>query len=225
MKIDISIICPVCSTSGKIQISKKDLGKASRGLLSISIPEQVVCEHSFIAYIDRNFKVRDYFVPDFEISLRGLGSVKPEQAKSSIGLSEEIEASQNQLGLPKLPENCKPGDLIEQEYNDDLLLSYIFTINKAGDRKELFSFSILVANDQKSKLYKLVIKDFIAHLKQAGLLSEDILKNHQKVIYSSFNKESDIEIKNTVIPLSKIFKEKKKKLKELRMKELKGSFF
>ncbi|TFG00399.1 MAG: hypothetical protein EU541_02410 [Promethearchaeota archaeon] len=225
MKIEISITCPICSKWGKIEIAEKELGKASRGLLSISISEDLICEHSFIAYVDRNLKVRDYFVPDFEISLRGLGSVKNREGMESISSEDDKIETSHELGLPTLPENCGSGDLIEQEYKKKTLLSYLFTIKKSNGKEELFSFSILLNKNQEVDLYKLVIKEFIEFLKQNSLLNEKFFKTNQKLIYKNFNDKTDIETENIFIPLSNIFKSKKKELKKLRMEELKGSFF
>ena len=227
--MNVNVRCPICSETAEIEVAKKELGKASRGLLSVSIPENLVCEHSFITYIDRNFKVRDYFVPDFEINLRGLGSVMSAEGEgeppSSTPSSKKTEAEKGTMGAPKLPANCKPGDLIEQEYKNNTLLSYIFSYKNKEDKKELFSFSILLNKDQKIKLYKLVVQEFIDSLKQHGLLNEKILKNYQQKIFTSFNEESDLEVENISIPLSGIFKAKKKELKRLRLEEMKGSFF
>jgi len=221
--------CPICSETAEIEVSKKELGKASRGLLSIGIPEDLVCEHSFITYVDRNFKVRDYFVPDFEINLRGLGSIMSAEGEGdstiSTPSSKKTEVAEGTLGAPKLPANCKPGDLIEQKYKDNTLLSYIFSHENKEDKKELFSFSILLNKDQEVKLYKLVVQEFIERLKDHGLLNENVLKNYQQIIFTSFNEESDLEVENVSIPLSEIFRAKKKELKRLRLKEMKGSFF
>lgn len=230
MKImNVHICCPICSKTNEIQISKKELGKASRGLLSISLPKNVVCNHSFIVYVDRNFKVRDYFIPDFEINLRGLGTLSPraereESARSSTRTGVKGKSQRGKI-IPEFPEDCKAGDIIEQEYNNDSILSYIFTLDQDKDRKELFSFSILLNKDQNIELYKLVVKEFIECLRQNCLLAEDIFKKNQKLIYTSFNDAIDLQINKISIPLSDIFKKKKKELKKLKKHQLKGSFF
>ncbi len=215
--MDVDIRCPICSESGKIEVSKKELGKASRGLLSISLPENVVCKHSFVAYIDKNFKVRDYFVPDFEINFRELGPI------SSI--EQEKTEKQEESILPGLPANCKSGDMIEQEYKNDTLLSYIFSLEKTKGAQELVSFSILLRKNQNMELYKLVIQEFIKILKKNKLLNEKTLKTNQKSVFKCLNDESDLDLDYIYIPFSKIFKEKKKELKRIRQRDMKGSFF
>lgn len=44
--------------------------------MAINVSADIVCEHSFIAYIDRNLEVRDCFIADFQIELPELGSTE-----------------------------------------------------------------------------------------------------------------------------------------------------
>ncbi len=41
----------------------------SRGVLAVNIAPETICSHSFIAYIDKNLNVRDYFTADFQIEI------------------------------------------------------------------------------------------------------------------------------------------------------------
>ena len=61
----IEIRCPICSKWDHIEISDD----ASKGLLAINIAAGMICEHSFIAYVDKNLIVRDCLVADFKIEL------------------------------------------------------------------------------------------------------------------------------------------------------------
>ncbi|MFX1394871.1 MAG: hypothetical protein ACFFAH_15025 [Promethearchaeota archaeon] len=65
----VQINCPSCSKVGYIEISLNVIKDSLRGLLAINIAKDIVCPHSFIAYIDKNLNVRDYFVADFQIEL------------------------------------------------------------------------------------------------------------------------------------------------------------
>ncbi|MFX1394960.1 MAG: hypothetical protein ACFFAH_15510, partial [Promethearchaeota archaeon] len=62
----VQINCPICSKTGSIEISHNILKDSLRGLLAINIAKDIICSHSFIAYIDKNLNVRDYFVADFQ---------------------------------------------------------------------------------------------------------------------------------------------------------------
>ncbi|MFX1257708.1 MAG: hypothetical protein ACFFAN_07615 [Promethearchaeota archaeon] len=65
----VKIVCPSCSKNGIIEISPDALKNSLRGLLAVNIAKGIICEHSFIAYIDKNLNVRDYFIADFQIEL------------------------------------------------------------------------------------------------------------------------------------------------------------
>ena len=40
-----------------------------RGLLAVNIPQNVICSHSFIVYIDKNLVIRDYFIADYQLQI------------------------------------------------------------------------------------------------------------------------------------------------------------
>jgi len=65
----VQIICPSCKKTGYIEISDDLIKSTSRGLLAVNVTSNYVCQHSFIAYIDKNFAVRDYFIADFQIEI------------------------------------------------------------------------------------------------------------------------------------------------------------
>ena len=65
----LQIHCPSCSKNNFIEVSDDEIKKTSRGLFAVNITEGIVCEHSFVAYIDKNFVVRDTFKADFQIEL------------------------------------------------------------------------------------------------------------------------------------------------------------
>ena len=64
---EIKIRCPQCSTDKKLMIPKKVIDQ-SKQLTTISIPSKLCCEHSFQAFVDKNFIVRGYQKVDFEFS-------------------------------------------------------------------------------------------------------------------------------------------------------------
>ena len=97
----VKIRCPSCSANGDIEISEDYLKNVSKGLLAINIPEDTICEHTFIAYVDRNLKVRDYFIADFKIELPDIApSEKIEEKK--IPSKEVINLDLIKLNLSAL---------------------------------------------------------------------------------------------------------------------------
>ncbi len=64
---EILIECPSCNNRKKLMVPGKVINQ-SKQLTTVSIPLDLVCEHSFQAFIDKNFKVRGYQLVDFEFS-------------------------------------------------------------------------------------------------------------------------------------------------------------
>jgi len=97
----IIINCPTCKTKGKIDVHKEQLKDVTRGLLAINIARNIVCEHTFIAYIDKNLNVRDYFVADFQIELPEIASIRKVQ-HNILQNKEIVDIDLIKLNLPAL---------------------------------------------------------------------------------------------------------------------------
>ncbi|MBD3211693.1 MAG: hypothetical protein GF311_03720, partial [Candidatus Lokiarchaeota archaeon] len=69
---EVKINCPLCNKSGKIEVDEEILENSQRGIAAINVQESLICDHSFVAYIDKNYNVRDSFVSDFKIDLPGI---------------------------------------------------------------------------------------------------------------------------------------------------------
>ena len=65
----IEVRCPKCSEKGDIEINDETIRNIKRGLLAINVPAKTICPHTFVAYIDKNLKVRDYFIADFQLEM------------------------------------------------------------------------------------------------------------------------------------------------------------
>ncbi|MHA1340004.1 MAG: hypothetical protein ACTSRZ_07405 [Promethearchaeota archaeon] len=62
------VICPKCQKSEYIEISRELLKRSGKGLTTILIPKDLICEHSFQIFVDRNGAVRGYETPDYELT-------------------------------------------------------------------------------------------------------------------------------------------------------------
>ncbi|MFX1394555.1 MAG: hypothetical protein ACFFAH_13400 [Promethearchaeota archaeon] len=82
----VKIKCPSCSKTGNIEISPNILKNSLRGLLAINVARDIVCDHSFIVYIDKNLSIRDYFVADFKIEL-------PQMSLDEIGKADKLPST------------------------------------------------------------------------------------------------------------------------------------
>jgi hypothetical protein len=65
----LEVRCPSCSNRGYIEVSEEEVVKAARGVFAVNVLEGVICEHSFVAYVDKNFAVRDTFIADFQLEI------------------------------------------------------------------------------------------------------------------------------------------------------------
>jgi hypothetical protein len=65
----LEIRCPSCSGRGFIEVAEDEVKSSSRGLFAVNVTEGIICEHSFVAYVDKNLIVRDTFMADFQIDL------------------------------------------------------------------------------------------------------------------------------------------------------------
>jgi len=62
----VLIICPICKIKKQVSIPKSIISEAKQ-LSSISISKNIVCEHHFQAFIDKNFIVRGYQKVDYQL--------------------------------------------------------------------------------------------------------------------------------------------------------------
>jgi len=95
----IKIRCPSCGKWGDIEISEESIKSVSRGLLSVNVMANTICPDSFIAYVDKNLKVREYFVADFQIELPEAIFEKPNIEKRIL-IEELLDLDLIKLNIP-----------------------------------------------------------------------------------------------------------------------------
>lgn len=84
LEVKVEIRCPVCSKKGEIWVEKNFILESKRGVSAINVSQDLVCEHSFVAYIDKNLDVRDCFICDFKVQI-------PEIGFKEVKIDEEID--------------------------------------------------------------------------------------------------------------------------------------
>jgi len=62
----VLFICPICKIKKQVNIPKSIISEAKQ-LTSISISKDIVCDHHFQAFVDKNFVVRGYQKVDYQI--------------------------------------------------------------------------------------------------------------------------------------------------------------
>jgi len=63
----ITLECPICNTRNHLSIPTKIINE-SKQLTTISVPKNLICNHHFQVFVDKNFKIRGYQKIDFELS-------------------------------------------------------------------------------------------------------------------------------------------------------------
>ncbi len=64
---DIVVQCPICKGKKNLEIPSQIINQSNQ-LSTVSIPSGLVCNHTFQAFVDKNFRVRGYQKVDFELS-------------------------------------------------------------------------------------------------------------------------------------------------------------
>lgn len=87
--VEIVVRCPECYRKGKIEVESNIVSKSLRGVTAINVAEFFICDHSFIAYIDKNLAVRDCIITDFQLDLPQV--VLPEESNEDIPGTDLID--------------------------------------------------------------------------------------------------------------------------------------
>ena len=67
--VKVIFICPICKKKKEVVVPKNAINQ-TKGLSTLSVHKGLVCEHTFQAYIDKNYKIRGYQKVDFELKSR-----------------------------------------------------------------------------------------------------------------------------------------------------------
>ncbi|MFO7795053.1 MAG: hypothetical protein ACQERB_03645 [Promethearchaeati archaeon] len=67
--VKVIFVCPICKKKKEVVLPKNAINQ-TKGLSTLSIHKELVCEHTFQAYIDKNYKIRGYQKVDFELKSR-----------------------------------------------------------------------------------------------------------------------------------------------------------
>ena len=94
----LEIRCPACSKRGYIEVEEEEVKSSTRGLFAVNITEGIVCEHSFVAYVDKNLTIRDTFMADFQINLPEVISGE-ESLVDTSELLDKVDVSLIKLNL------------------------------------------------------------------------------------------------------------------------------
>ena len=215
----IQVFCPTCGNKGDIEVSEEALVNVTRGLLAVNIAKDSICTHAFIAYIDKNQKVRDYFMTDFQIEVPEIetdnkieGNEAPEENKFDLDLIK--------INLPpKLLSYIIRSIFLKKKViiisDDSFLISHILNFFKFITQ-DTFNFDITIISPEECESNKDEYKDYMIfnNLEIINNVDDAInpkdLAVEQQIIYK-FLKESEpsialIVLKNEILKLYNLSK-------------------
>ncbi len=113
--VKILFICPKCKKSNSLSFPQSVVDNA-RNLTTISIPKGLICEHSFQAFVDKNYKVRGYQLVDYEFESKKGKDAKTEKDKL---LFENLILNGNEVTFyPKPLKDEKENQNLKDIYED-----------------------------------------------------------------------------------------------------------
>ena len=184
----VSVHCPVCSKKGKIKIDELIIEQSPSGIMTVNVAQKSICNHSFIAYIDRNLSIRDCFACDFTITLPEIEI--GDLSKSTGDVDFDIDIIKFNL-IPSLLTNVLKGiihgkqivildeiDYMNQKFID--FFNYIF--------EESFNHDIRFL---RSSDYKKSKREYKKHLVLKG---SEVLNNINKI-----HDSKKIKVENSII--------------------------
>jgi len=228
-KIDVR--CPSCAGRGFIEVSEDDVEKAERGVFAVNVSEGIICEHSFVAYIDKNLIVRDTFITDFQLELPDIIPKKIIEPKASAQL-DSINLSLIKLNLSAsliayiiraILHKRKIVLIFDQQFMFDDIRRFFDYITRNSFETEL----VVISEDQYySESYddyivfhrKDVIKDDdgIIDVKKLGVersLVQKFLEEYEprsSLIYLENGLQKAYELSETIVDIVKGLKKKEK---------------
>jgi len=175
----LEIRCPICSQWEHIEISDDTTKNVSKGLLAINIAAGMICEHSFIAYIDKNLIVRDCLVADFQIELPE-GAPTQETEKVITPETDTIKFDLIKLNIPELLmayvfRTIFLGKKVLLISEQEFLYNHVINFFKHV-MQNAFEFDITVINDEEYKKNK---NDYKKHL---IFKKREIIRDKDKII-------------------------------------------
>jgi len=206
----INVTCPACNKSGQITIRGNEVQSVIKGVTALNVEQGLICEHQFIAFIDKEYNIKDSFIYDYKLELPQV-QIKDEE---QFLVSKEYDIDIVKLSLlPSLMTHILRGIFIGKKIaliSDNQLISkhlleFFINITSNTFNLELFIIEKTEYLTNKKKYEAFLILDGISVLNDKDdIINEKDLKI-ERVIVQKFFAESDPEI-SIIIVKDEIFK-------------------
>lgn len=184
----VEIRCPVCTKWDNIEISDNATKDAKKGLIVMDISAGMICEHSFIAYVDKNLTVRDCLITDFKIESLEDSNTNKTQDDILAG-AEPVKYDLIKLNIP------------------ESVMANIFRGTFLGKKIILISDNLFLAN-HVINFFKFTLKDFF-EINIVAMSMEDFKQNKKKFTdYLVLKKRKIIQDKDKILDSVKLGREK-----------------
>lgn len=184
-----NIQCPICQKKGKLDVPEELLKNAERGLLAINISEDIICEHSFMAYVDKNLAVRDYFVADFKVEIPQLSTIEKVQhttiPEKDIKEMDLIKLYLHAISIAYLMKSILIKQKIVLIFEQKFLYNHIFNfVNYIT--QDSFEVNLLIMTMEEYNANKKKYKDAFV------INSTNVIRNPKKINLKKLNVEKQI---------------------------------
>ena len=175
----LEIRCPICSQWEHIEISDDTTKNVSKGLLAINIATGMICEHSFIAYVDKNLIVRDCLVADFKIELTE-DALSQETEEITTPVTDTIKFDLIKLNIPELLMAYIIKSIFMREKvliisEEEFLYNHVINFFKYIMQNS-FEFEISIISEEEYKKNKGKYKEYVIFKKRK------IIRDNYKII-------------------------------------------
>lgn len=175
----LEIRCPICSKWDHINIADDATKNVTKGLLAINIASGMICEHSFIVYVDKNLIVRDCLVADFKIEIPE-SVTTTETGENITPETETIKFDLIKLNIPELLmvnviKTIVLGKKVVILSNQEFLYNHIINFFKAI-MENSFEFNLSIISETEYKTKKSEYKDHLV------LKNREIVRDTGKII-------------------------------------------
>ena len=189
--VNVQILCPECSQVGNVEVAENIVKRSDRGITAVKVAQYLVCDHSFIAYIDKNLVVRDCFIADFTLELPEMDF--REEIEDKIGrAAKEFDIDIIRLNLPPtLMSNLlrvvvyrKPVLIISdiEILNDHLQKFLTFAF------EDLYTLDLTIVSMSEYKANKKLYK------KHVIFANREVLQDNYKIL-----KNKNLSIENAIV--------------------------
>ena len=154
----VRLVCPVCRTKKILKLPESVLNQTGQ-LTTISIPNGLICDHHFQAFVDNQFKVRGYQKVDFEIKQKDnttkkfIGKTKDLLDNSDREFYENLVLEGNYLKY--IPKNKSNRNLDENKREISIMTKREMTLEEIYE--EFWEF----IDDDNYEFRELILKDEI----------------------------------------------------------------